>query len=75
MFLRARETFGSTVFRKIIIMAMWVLRTHRDNIIFYGGSLCFASCRHCFVEGIQAITVRVKLQIKGKNNVWLSSLL
>ncbi|KAF8765713.1 hypothetical protein HU200_008216 [Digitaria exilis] len=36
MFLRAREKFGSVIFREIIILAMWALWTHRNSIIFDG---------------------------------------
>ncbi|KAF8686674.1 hypothetical protein HU200_043505 [Digitaria exilis] len=34
IFLRAREKFGSYIFREIIIIAIWALWVHRNIIIF-----------------------------------------
>lgn len=66
MVLRARERFDSVIFWKVIIMAMWSIWPHRNNIISYGASLSFASWRRNFIEGMKAVTLRAKPQIKDK---------
>lgn len=53
-------------------MAMWTLWTRRNSIIFYDGSLSFAWWNRKFVEGMNAVTLRVKPLIKDRINLWLS---
>ncbi|KAF8752695.1 hypothetical protein HU200_011936 [Digitaria exilis] len=36
MILRARQNFGSIIFREVTIMAMWSMGTHHNSIIFDG---------------------------------------
>ncbi|KAF8711301.1 hypothetical protein HU200_029324 [Digitaria exilis] len=74
MMLEARVNFGSVIFREVIIMAMWSIWTHRNSIIFDGGSLSFAWWRRSFVEGMMTVTLRINSHIKDKIVVWLSSL-
>ncbi|KAF8665227.1 hypothetical protein HU200_054123 [Digitaria exilis] len=75
MLLRARERFGLTIFREIIIMAIWAIWTHRNSIIFYNTTLSFATWRRTFTKGMKAVTSRAKPLVKESIKTWLSSLL
>lgn len=75
MFLRAREDFGSIIFREIVILVMWALWAHRNNIIFDGASLSFASWKRNFLSDLNAVTLRVKPLLKDKINLFVSSLI
>ncbi|KAF8756303.1 hypothetical protein HU200_011124 [Digitaria exilis] len=73
MILRARERFNSVIFREVIIIAMWAIWKHRNNIIFDGASLSFACWRKLFVESMKAVTLRAKPFVRDKINSWLSN--
>lgn len=70
----ARERFGSTIFRDIIIVASWSIWTHQSSIIIDGASLSFARWRQVFLEEMALVTLRVKPVLKDKTNLWLRSL-
>ncbi|KAG2655638.1 hypothetical protein PVAP13_1KG026000 [Panicum virgatum] len=75
MFLRAREAFNSVIFREVVIIATWCIWCHRNDIIFYGSSLSFSSWRCAFLKEMNAVTLRVKPQLKEKIVTWLNNLL
>ncbi|KAF8730536.1 hypothetical protein HU200_016952 [Digitaria exilis] len=75
MLLRARERFGSVIFREVMIHAMWSIWTLRNSIIFYYGSLSFDWWHRSFTDGLKALTLRVKPNVKDAILHYMSSLL
>lgn len=68
---RARQLFGLTIFREIIIMAMWAIWTQRNSIIFDATTLSFATWRRNFSDGMKAVTLRAKPLLKDNINSWM----
>ncbi|KAF8698097.1 hypothetical protein HU200_035610 [Digitaria exilis] len=65
MLLRAREPFGLSIFRDIIIMALWAIWMHHNSIVI----------ERTFTEGMKMVISRSKPLVKESINIWLSSLL
>ncbi|KAF8765338.1 hypothetical protein HU200_008715 [Digitaria exilis] len=75
MVLQARQAFGNSIFREVLILAGWGIWCHRNNIIFNNGVTSFSFWRSCFERELKLVTLRVKPVLKDKINCFLSSLL
>ncbi|KAF8697860.1 hypothetical protein HU200_035352 [Digitaria exilis] len=71
MVISAQQTFGSAIFREIIIVAAWFIWTHRNITTFARVSLSFAKWRHMFFIEMNVVTLRACLDggEVGKNTV------
>ncbi|KAF8670387.1 hypothetical protein HU200_050690 [Digitaria exilis] len=74
MVITSRETFGSTIFREIVILATWSIWCHRNSIIFDNKNLSFMAWRASFVREMDLVTLRAKPVVKEQIISFLSSL-
>ncbi|KAF8689576.1 hypothetical protein HU200_041750 [Digitaria exilis] len=74
MIICSRQAFGSTIYREIVIIAVWCIWCHRNSIIFDGQCLSFAAWRRCFRQEVDLVTLRVNPELKDKLVSFVSSL-
>ncbi|KAF8690975.1 hypothetical protein HU200_040736 [Digitaria exilis] len=73
MIIHSRRDFQSKVFREIIILVVWAIWTHRDEVIFDGVPLSLRRWRSIFKEEFRLIIYRAKPPLKLELDDWLSS--
>jgi hypothetical protein len=73
MVVHARTAFGLAIFREIAILAAWCIWTHRNSIIFDGGSLSFRRWRQALEDELSFLLHRAKPSLKAEIELWMSN--
>ncbi|KAF8711531.1 hypothetical protein HU200_028974 [Digitaria exilis] len=58
MTILARQAFGSSIFREILILACWAIWYHMNNIISDQGLRSFAMWRTTFEKEMKLLTLK-----------------
>jgi len=70
MVCQARNTFGSTAFRELVITAYWVIWTTRNGVIFYAKSYSLNQWKFAFKEEIGLVCIKAKKKIRDVLLSW-----
>ena len=67
---QARNTFGSAIFRELVITACWVIWTTRNGVIFDAKSFNLNSWRAAFKEELGLVCIKAKQKIRDPLVRW-----
>lgn len=73
MIIQARQDFGRSIFREIIIVASWCIWCHRNSIIFDNGSISLARWKEEFRNELALVSLRARPVVKLSLDKWMSS--
>ena len=67
---QARNTFGSAIFRELVITACWVIWTTRNGVIFDAKSFNLNSWRAAFKEELGLVCIKAMQDMKVQLELW-----
>nr|TKW27880.1 hypothetical protein SEVIR_3G287000v2 [Setaria viridis] len=74
MVIEAKQNFGSSAFREIMITGCWGIWCHRNAIIFDSAGISLVRWKATFREELSKTIIRAKPSLKAFLNPWLCNL-
>jgi len=70
MVIEARNFFGSSIFREIVITSCWIIWTARNRAIFDGESFTLDRWLHDFKNELGLVCIKAKHSVKLLLETW-----
>lgn len=74
MLLQGRQSFGSKIFREVIMVAVWSIWCHRNRIIFNQATTCIVRWKTFFKEEMELVMLKVKPTVKVLLEEWICNI-
>jgi hypothetical protein len=74
MVIEARNSFGTCIFREIVITSCWIIWTTKNRAIFDGESFTLAKWLHDFKSELGLVCIKAKPSVKLLLESWLENI-